>query len=146
MQWDLSALLFVHPLLCEIWHGRNYRGFKPKFVTLLTQERNMDFDFRLWRKTQQKRCLCNTAWALAWMIECIGFTANLKFQQHIYYNFSGAFQWSQNKKENSSIDLLWKHSISLSCHKAKWDCHAFFDYKAGLVSILIPWQYQCIST
>lgn len=54
MQWDLSALLCVHPLLCEIWHDRNCRGFKPEFVTLLTQERNMDFDFRLWGKTQQE--------------------------------------------------------------------------------------------
>lgn len=52
---DLSALLCVHTLHCEIWHDSNCRGFKPQFVTLLTQERNMDSDFRLWKQNSAEK-------------------------------------------------------------------------------------------
>lgn len=53
-QPDLSARLCVGPPLCEIRRDSDCRGFKPRFVTLLTQERNMDFDCRLFRQTLRR--------------------------------------------------------------------------------------------
>lgn len=51
---DLSARLCVGPPLCEIRRDSDCRGFKPRFVTPLTQERNMDFDCRLFRQTLRR--------------------------------------------------------------------------------------------
>lgn len=53
-QRDLSARLCVGSPLCEIRRDSDCRGFKPRFVTLLTQERNMDFDCRLFRQTLRR--------------------------------------------------------------------------------------------
>lgn len=47
MQQDLSTQFRIQPVLREMWHDRHCRGLKPRFVTLLTHDRNMTSDFWL---------------------------------------------------------------------------------------------------
>lgn len=47
MQQDLSTQFRIHPVLCEMWRDRHCRGLKPRFVTLLMHDRNMNSDFWL---------------------------------------------------------------------------------------------------
>lgn len=47
MQQDLSTQFRIQPVLREMWRDSHCRGLKPRFVTLLTQDRNMNSDFWL---------------------------------------------------------------------------------------------------
>lgn len=135
MQRDLSALLCVHPLLCEIWHDRSYRGFKPPFVTLLTQQKMRDFDFRL-----PVEYLCNS---LAPLVESTEFIhdlnnmytfsffsncANIKMLQITQYLYSRVLHTT----EKMILPHSWSPLVAfpLNLKAGKWESQRWSHYKS----------------
>lgn len=96
MQRDLSALLCVHPLLCEIWHDRSYRGFKPQFVTLLTEQKMRDFVFRL-----SVEYLCNSLAPLVEFAEFIHDLNNMYSMTSVSFLLFFKLRQYQNASDNA---------------------------------------------